>query len=60
MPVPDEVMRRWTITGSAEYVIRQLEAYEAAGVQHFIMCVRARDYFAQVRQLAAEILPAFR
>ncbi len=60
MPVPDEVMRRWTITGSAEDVIRQLEAYETAGVQHFIMCVRAKDYFAQVRQLAAEILPAFR
>lgn len=59
MPVPEEIMRRWTITGSTEDCIRQLEAYEQAGVQHFIMCVRAKDYFAQVRQLADEILPAF-
>jgi alkanesulfonate monooxygenase SsuD/methylene tetrahydromethanopterin reductase-like flavin-dependent oxidoreductase (luciferase family) len=60
MPVPEEVMRRWTIAGSADDVVRRLLAYERAGVQHFIICVRARDYFAQVRQLAAEILPAFR
>jgi alkanesulfonate monooxygenase SsuD/methylene tetrahydromethanopterin reductase-like flavin-dependent oxidoreductase (luciferase family) len=60
MPVPEEVMRRWTIAGPADDVIRRLRAYERAGVQHFIICVRARDYFAQVRQLAAEILPAFR
>jgi alkanesulfonate monooxygenase SsuD/methylene tetrahydromethanopterin reductase-like flavin-dependent oxidoreductase (luciferase family) len=59
MPVPEEVMRRWTIAGTAEQCIRQLQAYEAAGVEHFIICVRSRDYFAQVRQLAAEILPAF-
>jgi alkanesulfonate monooxygenase SsuD/methylene tetrahydromethanopterin reductase-like flavin-dependent oxidoreductase (luciferase family) len=60
MPVPEEVMRRWTIAGPAETCIARLREYEAAGVEHFIICVRARDYFAQVRQLAAEILPAFR
>jgi alkanesulfonate monooxygenase SsuD/methylene tetrahydromethanopterin reductase-like flavin-dependent oxidoreductase (luciferase family) len=60
MPVPEEVMRRWTIAGPAEACVERLREYEAAGVQHFIICVRARDYFAQVRQLAAEILPAFR
>jgi alkanesulfonate monooxygenase SsuD/methylene tetrahydromethanopterin reductase-like flavin-dependent oxidoreductase (luciferase family) len=60
MPVPEEVMRRWTIAGPAEACIRRLQQYEAAGVEHFIICVRARDYFAQVRELAAEILPAFR
>lgn len=60
MPVPEEVMRRWTIAGPAEACIRRLQEYESAGVEHFIICVRARDYFAQVRELAREILPAFR
>jgi alkanesulfonate monooxygenase SsuD/methylene tetrahydromethanopterin reductase-like flavin-dependent oxidoreductase (luciferase family) len=60
MTVPDEIVRRWTIMGAADHCIRELQAYEAAGVEHFIICVRSRDYFAQVRQIAEEILPAFR
>ncbi|MBI3078244.1 MAG: LLM class flavin-dependent oxidoreductase, partial [Deltaproteobacteria bacterium] len=60
MPVPDETIHRWTIFGTGPECVRQIEPFVQAGVETFIICVRARDMFAQVRALAREVLPAFR
>jgi alkanesulfonate monooxygenase SsuD/methylene tetrahydromethanopterin reductase-like flavin-dependent oxidoreductase (luciferase family) len=59
MPVPEATVRRWTIFGTPDECIRQMNAYADAGVEVFNICVRSRDMFGLVRTLAREILPAF-
>jgi alkanesulfonate monooxygenase SsuD/methylene tetrahydromethanopterin reductase-like flavin-dependent oxidoreductase (luciferase family) len=59
MPVPAETIRRWTIFGTPDQCIREMETFADAGIEVFNICVRARDMFAQTRTIAREILPAF-
>lgn len=59
MPIPDDTIRRWNIIGKPDACIREMQTWAEAGVEVFIICVRARDYFSQVRAMAKEILPAF-
>ena len=59
MPVPEDTIRRWTIFGKPDECIAQMRPFAEAGVDVFNICVRARDFFAQVRTIAKEILPAF-
>ncbi|MBI2371560.1 MAG: LLM class flavin-dependent oxidoreductase [Deltaproteobacteria bacterium] len=59
MPIPEATIRRWTIFGKPDECIKQMQPFVEAGVEVFNICVRARDFFAQVRAIAREILPAF-
>lgn len=59
MPIPEDTIRRWTIFGKPEECIKQMQPFAQAGVDVFNICVRARDFFSQVRTIAREILPAF-
>ena len=59
MPIPEDTIRRWTIFGKPDECIKQMEPFVDAGVEVFNICVRARDFFSQVRTIAKEILPAF-
>lgn len=59
MPVPDEVIGRWNSVGTGEECVRHLEPFVDAGVETLVICIRAKDPFDQVKQIAAEILPAF-
>ena len=59
MPIPEDTIRRWTIFGRPDECIKQMQPFVDAGVEVFVICVRARDFFSQVRTIAKEILPAF-
>ncbi|MBI3079308.1 MAG: LLM class flavin-dependent oxidoreductase [Deltaproteobacteria bacterium] len=59
MPLPEDTIRRWTIFGNPDECVKQMQPFAEVGVEVFIICVRARDFFAQVRAIAKEILPAF-
>ncbi len=59
MPIPEDTIRRWTIFGKPDECIKQMQPFVDAGVEVFNICVRARDFFSQVRAIAKEILPAF-
>jgi probable F420-dependent oxidoreductase len=47
-----ELVERWTLLGSIETVVEQLESYRAAGVQEFLLMALGRDPLVQYEQLA--------
>ena len=49
----------WMLLGSAERVARQIEAFLAAGVTHFILTLTPFN-FEVMEQFAAEVMPRFR
>ncbi|MBI2370287.1 MAG: hypothetical protein HYV08_08660, partial [Deltaproteobacteria bacterium] len=59
LSVPEDTIRRWTIFGKPDECIKQIQPIADAGVEVLIICIRARDFFSQVRAIAKEILPAF-
>ena len=59
MSIPEDTIRRWTIFGKPDECIKQMQPFAEAGVDVFNICVRSRDFFAQVRAIGKEILPAF-
>jgi alkanesulfonate monooxygenase SsuD/methylene tetrahydromethanopterin reductase-like flavin-dependent oxidoreductase (luciferase family) len=47
-----EAVERWTLLGSIETVVEQLEPYLAAGVQEILMMPLGRDPLVQYEHLA--------
>jgi probable F420-dependent oxidoreductase len=47
-----ELVERWTLLGSIETVVEQLESYRSAGVQEFLLMPLGRDPLVQYERLA--------
>lgn len=54
--IPEKSLQKSNVVGSPRQCLRQIERFVDAGVQTFIICVRARDMFGMVRKLADLLL----
>ena len=57
--ITEEEARRWMLLGSADAVCRQIEAFVAAGVTHFVLTLSPYN-FDVFERFAAEVMPRFR
>jgi F420-dependent oxidoreductase-like protein len=57
--IAPEEARRWMLLGRPEAVVRQVEAYLAVGVTHFILTLTPFN-FEVLSRFAAGVMPAFR
>jgi F420-dependent oxidoreductase-like protein len=55
----EDEARRWMLLGSADEVSRQVEAFVAAGVSHFVLTLSPYN-FDVFERFAAEVMPRFR
>jgi alkanesulfonate monooxygenase SsuD/methylene tetrahydromethanopterin reductase-like flavin-dependent oxidoreductase (luciferase family) len=54
-----EEASEWMLLGPAERIARQIEAFLAVGVAHFILTLTPFN-FEVMEQFAAEVMPRFR
>jgi F420-dependent oxidoreductase-like protein len=57
--LPPAEARSWMLVGTADAITRQLEAYMAVGVTHFILTLTPFN-FDVLERFAAEVMPRFR
>ncbi|MFN8640950.1 MAG: LLM class flavin-dependent oxidoreductase [Candidatus Binatia bacterium] len=57
--IPEEEARDWMLLGSADAISRQIEAFVAAGVTHFVLTLSPYN-FDVFERFAAEVMPRFR
>ncbi len=57
--ITEEEAQRWMLLGSADAVCRQVEAFIAAGVTHFVITLSPYN-FDVFERFAAEVMPRFR
>jgi alkanesulfonate monooxygenase SsuD/methylene tetrahydromethanopterin reductase-like flavin-dependent oxidoreductase (luciferase family) len=57
--ISEEEARRWMLLGTADAVSRQIEAFVAAGVTHFVLTLSPYN-FDVFERFAAEVMPRFR
>jgi F420-dependent oxidoreductase-like protein len=55
----EDEARRWMLLGSADDVCRQIDAFAAAGVTHFVLTLSPYN-FDVFERFAAEVLPRYR
>jgi F420-dependent oxidoreductase-like protein len=57
--ISEEQARRWMLLGTGDEVCRQIEAFVAAGVTHFVLTLSPYN-FDVFERFAAEVMPRFR
>ena len=57
--ISEDEARRWMLLGSADDVCRQIDAFVAAGVSHFVLTLSPYN-FDVFERFAAEVLPRYR
>jgi len=57
--IGEEEARRWMLLGSADDVCRQIDAFIAAGISHFVLTLSPYN-FDVFERFAAEVLPRYR
>ena len=55
----EDEARRWMLLGTADDVCRQIDAFVAAGVTHFVLTLSPYN-FEVFERFAAEVLPRYR
>ena len=57
--ISEEEARRWMLLGSADDVCRQIDAFVAAGVSHFVLTLSPYN-FDVFERFASDVLPRYR
>ena len=57
--IPEDEARDWMLLGTADEISRQVEAFVAAGVTHFVLTLSPYN-FDVFERFAAEVMPRFR
>jgi alkanesulfonate monooxygenase SsuD/methylene tetrahydromethanopterin reductase-like flavin-dependent oxidoreductase (luciferase family) len=56
-PIPDEVIRRWSIWGSVDSCEERLAAFDAAGIRHVKLVLASSDPLTQFDLVVDRLLP---
>jgi alkanesulfonate monooxygenase SsuD/methylene tetrahydromethanopterin reductase-like flavin-dependent oxidoreductase (luciferase family) len=57
--VSEDEVRQWMLLGTADSVCRQIDAFIAAGVTHFVLTLSPYN-FDVFERFAAEVMPRYR